>query len=281
MRKTVFAALGALAFAGAAPAQASTFVSVFNFSWSGSVGAAGIWGITASSEFIDPFPDDDPRFDQVNVAYSVSGRVDIVGTLGSTFTREDVISLNLDVMTNGYRIASYSIAKDDLRIGVMSGTIVETPLGDRTAELSAFRLMQRQDPTDPLQKFEQIFGCPTIQDTCGAASFVTPVPAYDSGNPIPPNGLSASYGVVVLTDGRSDPCCGARSNALRFYYETVGDALASYRLNWNRDLSYPLPDPIPEGLPAPVPLPAALPMLIGAIGALGIVSRRAGRRQRG
>jgi hypothetical protein len=270
------AGLFAVGVMAAMPVQAATFVSVFKFSWSGSVGAAGAWGITASSEFIDPYPDDDPRFDQANVAYSITGRVDIVGTPGSSFTRENVIALNLDVETNGYRLASYSIAKDDLRIGIMSGSIVTDPVTTAiTAELSAFRLMQKVDPADPLQKFEQIFGCPTIQADCGAGVFVTPVPPYASGNPVPPLGPSASYGLVVLTDGRSDPCCGARSNALRFYYETVDAALASYRLNFDRDNSYYIDDGIPGGLPTPVPLPAGLPLLLGALGALAIAKRRA------
>ena len=271
-------AVVALALLGAAPVQAATFVSVFDFNWSGSLFAGGPWGITASSEFINPYPNDMPRFDHVGVNVTVEGRVDIVGTVGSTFSRGDVIALNLEVKSNGYRIASYSIAKDDLRVGVMSGSIVEDSLGSRTAELSAFRLMQRSDPSDPAKKFEQIFGCPTITADCGAAVWQTPVPAYLSGNPTPPDGLSAQYGVVVLTDGRADPCCGARSNTLRFYYETVDEALASYRLTWNREKSYTLDDEVPGGLPTPVPLPAGLPMLIGALGMLGVVVRRRASR---
>jgi hypothetical protein len=101
---------------------------------------------------------------------------------------------------------------------------------------------------------------------------VTPFPAYTSGNPLPPSGLSASYGVVVLTDGRSDPCCGARSNALRFYYETTEQAVASFRLTY--DGRYVLEGPTPEGLPS-IPLPGGLPLLLGAMGVLGLAARRA------
>lgn len=275
----------------AVPAQAATYVSVFNFSWTGtwsftgdgSPNADGLWGITASSEFINPYPDASIRFDPANGAYRVEGRVDIVGTSGSSFTRNDVIALTLDVISTdlsslevappSYRIASYSIAKDDLRLGIMSGSIVEDSLGGRSAELTAFRLMQEAVPGDPNKKFEQIFGCPTIQEGCGGSSYQQPFVAYDSGNPVPPSGAITNYGVVVLTDGRSDPCCGARSNALRFYYETPEQALASFRLTWDRDKSYTLPDDVPDGLPAPVPLPASLPLLLVALGALGIGAR--------
>jgi hypothetical protein len=273
MRLVLSAAFSFATLLSGAGAQASTFVSVFKFSWSGGVGVANNWGITASSEFIDPFPDNDPLFDQVNVAYTVEGRVDIVGGLGDSFTRDDVIALTLDVNTNGYRLASYSIAKQDLRVGTFSGSIVEDAVGAITAELSAFRLMQKVDPADPLQKFEQIFGCPTIQADCGAGAYLAPLPAYPNGNPVEPVS-GPPYGVVVLTDGRSDPCCGARSNALRFFYPSVSDALASYRLTFDRDKSYLLDDPIPGGLPAPVPLPGAMPLLLAALGAIGIAARR-------
>jgi hypothetical protein len=273
----------AAAFLTAAPAQASTYVSVFNFSWTGtwsytgdgSPNSDGLWGITASSEFINPYPDDSIRFDPANGAYRVEGRVDIVGDLGSSFTGANVIGLTLDVIsTDDYRIRSYSIARDDLRLGIMSGSIVEDSLGNRSAELSAFRLMQRVDPNDPTQKFEEIFGCPTILEGCGTGFFQTPFPAFESGNPVPPSGLGSQYGVVLLTDGRSDPCCGARSNALRFYYETPEQALASFRLTWDRDKSYTLEGPVPEGLPSPIPLPAGLPLLLGALGLLGLTRMR-------
>lgn len=79
-------------------------------------------------------------------------------------------------------------------------------------------------------------------------------------------------------DGRSDPCCGARSNALRFFYPTVADALASYRLTLDRDASYFIDD-IPDGLPAPVPLPAGFPLLLGGLGLISLL--RLGRRQAG
>lgn len=279
---TRFSLVIATAVLTATQAPAATFVSVFDFSWTGtwyrtgdgSPNSDGLWGITASSEFINPYPDASVRFDPVNGAYRVEGRVDIAGTLGS-FTGADVIALNLDVIsTNDYRIASYSIAKEDLRVGIMSGSIVEDPVTfGRRAELTALRMMQRVDPTDPTQKFEQIFGCSTIGEGCVTSSYLTPFPAYGSGNPVPPSSVN-SYAVVSLTDGRSDPCCGARSNALRFFYETPEQALASFRLTWNRDASYTLPGDAPEGLPAPVPLPAALPLMLGALGFLGVAARR-------
>lgn len=267
----------------ATQAPAATFVSVFDFSWTGtwyrtgdgSPNPDGLWGITASSEFINPYPDASVRFDPVNGAYRVEGRVDIAGTLGS-FTGADVIALTLDVIsTNDYRIASYSIAKEDLRLGNMSGSIVEDPVTfSRRAELTALRLSKKLDPTDSTQKFEPFFGCRTIvQGECGPESYSVPVPPFDSGNPVPPSSFN-SYGVVSLGDGRSDPCCGARSNALRFFYETPEQALASFRLTWNRDASYTLPGDAPEGLPAPIPLPAALPLLLGALGFLGVAARR-------
>lgn len=279
----------ATAFLTAAPAQASTYVSVFNFSWTGtwsfsgdgSPDADGLWGITASSEFINLYEDDPTateKFDPAKGAYRVEGRVDIIGGLGSSFTGADVIGLSLEVIsTDNYRIASYSIAKDDLRIGIMNGTIVDDGLGNGSAELTAFRLMQRVDPGDPTQKFEQIFGCPTIQEGCGTGSYMTPMPSYGSGNPVPPSGFVSSYGVVVLTDGRRDPCCAARVNTLRFHYETPELALASFRLTWDRDNSYTLEGPPPEGLPSPIPLPAALPLLLGALGFLGLAAGRRGR----
>jgi hypothetical protein len=270
-----FPAMLAAALLATAPVHASTYVSVFNFSWSGTPGAGGPWGITASSEFIKPYPDVSVRFDPINGQYRVEGRVDIVGTPGSSFTRTDVIALNLDVITNGYRIASYSIAKDDLRLGIMSGNIFDQgSCGGFVAELTAFRLMQNIDPGNPTQKFEQIFGCPTIQDGCGSFPYLAPIPAYASGNPVPPLGTSAQYGVVVLTDGRSDPCCGARSNALWFLYETPEDALASFRMTFDRDASYQIDGQIPEGLPLPVPLPGGLTLLLGGIGMLGLALRR-------
>jgi hypothetical protein len=267
-------AIAAVALLAAAPAHASTFVSVFNFGWSGASGPGGPWGITASSEFINPFPDASVKFDPINGEYRVEGRVDIAKSPGDSFTRADVIALNFDVITNGYRIASYSFAKDDLRIGIMSGSIIDMGEAGFIAELTAFRLMQPN-----AGPFEQVFGCPTINDGCGTALWLTPLPAYESGNPVPPNG-SSPYGVVVLTDGRSDPCCAARGNTLRFYYLTPEEALASFRLTFDREKSYFLDD-VPEGLPAPIPLPAALPMLMGAVGALGLASRRSRRTTQG
>lgn len=266
-------ALLAAALLFAAPVRAATFVSVFNFSWSGTPGTGGPWGITASSEFINPYPDYSVLFDPIDGNYRVEGRVDIVGSPGESFDRQDVIALNLDVITNGYRIASYSIAKDDLRVGIMSGSIVAQG-AEYIAELTAFRLMQTVDPNNPDLKFEQIFGCPTIQEGCGSSVYIPPVPAYVSGNPVPPPSLDDYYGVVVLTDGRSDPCCGARSNALRFYYETPEAALASFRMTFDRESSYSLDGPLPEGLPNPVPVPGTLPLLLGAVGAFGFASRR-------
>lgn len=270
----LFPVLLAAALLFVTPARAATFVSVFNFSWSGTPGSGGPWGITASSEFINPYPDDSVLFDPINGTYRVEGRVDIVGGPGESFDRQDVIALNLDVITNGYRIASYSIAKEDLRVGIMSGSIVEQEVGGYIAQLTAFRLMQTVDPNNPDLKFEQIFGCPTIQEGCGSAAYVPPFSEYGSGNPVPPSGPNDYYGVVVLTDGRSDPCCGARANALRFYYETPDAALASFRMTWDRDKSYYLDDPVPEGLPNPVPVPGTLPLLLAAVGALGFASRR-------
>jgi len=269
-----FAVMLAAALLATAPAHASTFVSVFNFSWSGTPGAGGPWGITASSEFINPFPDTSVRFDPINGQYRVEGRVDIVGTPGSSFTRADVIGLNLDVITNGYRIASYSIAKDDLRLGIMSGSILDQGSSGFIAELTAFRLQQNIDPGNPAQKFEQIFGCPTLLDGCGSTFFTPPFPAYASGNPVPPPGSGNRFGVVVLTDGRSDPCCAARQNSLLFYYETPEDALASFRMTFDRDASYVLDGPVPDGMPLPIPLPGGLPLLLGGLGMLGLAVRR-------
>ena len=280
----------ALILTSASTASAATFVSVFDFSWTGtwsfsgdgSPEADGLWGVTASSEFINPFPDASEKFDPANGAYRVEGRVDIVGGPGSSFTGKDVIALNLEVISvdvrsadpnpPSYRIASYSFSRDDMRLGIMNGNIVSGT--EITAELTAFRLMQRIDPSDPTQKFEQIFGCPTVLEGCGSGLYLTPVPAYVSGNPVRPSGPSSAYGVVVLTDGRSDPCWGARSNTLRFYYETPEQALASFRLTLNRDESYFLDGPLPEGLPSPIPLPASLPLLLGGIGLLGWVGAR-------
>jgi hypothetical protein len=213
-------------------AHAATFVSVFNFSWTGtwsfsgdgSPEADGLWGVTASSEFINPFPDASEKFDPANGAYRVEGRVDIVGGPGSSFTGKDVIALNLDVISvdvrsaeanpPSYKFASYSLSRDDMRLGIMEGNIVSSGPGI-TAELTAFRLMQRADPTDPTKKFEQIFGCPTILEGCGSALYSPPLVSYPSGDPVRPSGFGSTYGVVVLTDGRSDACCGARTNALR------------------------------------------------------------------
>lgn len=286
-----FSAILAAVLLTAAPVQASTFVNVFNFSWtgtwsfsgSGSPDAAGLWGITASSEFINPYPDLSERFDPANGAFRVEGRVDIIGDVGSGFSRNEVIGLSLnvisadvrssDVPAPDYRIQSYSLLKENLRIGIMNGSIVEDSFGIRGVDLTAFRLMQKIDPSDPTQKFEQIFGCPTINDGCGGATYVPPLPAYDSGNPVPPSAPFSTYGVVVLTDGRSDPCCGARSNALRFFYETPEQALASFQFSWDRENSYTLTGPAPEGLPQ-VPLPAGLPLLLGALAGLGLATRR-------
>lgn len=267
-RITRAVAMTALCLASAAIHAAPISATVWNLQWTGALGVDGLWGISASSNHNDIDGTTSPSFDHVGVNVSISGELVIRNTASGSFTGADVIGLSLSVFSAGARIESFEFSKDQLKSGVISGTILG--IGDGgTASLTDFQIRQNNSP------FNQYFGCPFLDPTCGgnAGNFIVWAEYPVSGPIVPPNGYGVTYGRLDLFDGLSDPCCNARTNQLRFHYLTPDDALAAIKLTYDgrRDFQEDVP-----GLPSPVSLPGSLSLLLLGLAALS-ASRHRGR----
>lgn len=267
------AAVAASFWFAATAGHAATSATAWNLQWTGALGVNGLWAITASSNHNNIDAATTPGFDHTQVNVSVTGSIVIRNADSTTFTSADVIGVDVTVTGNGPRVQSFSMTEEQLRSGVIEGTI-NGPIGDgATISLTDFRLV-KQGPS-----FFPLFGCPAsfAASECGGAFGIVWAEYPDSGPIEPPLGFGVTYGRLLIQDGFSDPCCAARANELRFFYLSPEDALKSIKLTYDGRREFDgddLPGLPPELPPAPIPLPASLPLLAAGLGALGLFRRR-------
>ncbi len=243
--------------------QAATF-SNFNLDWSASFSTSNLIGVYVSSPDVTNLGDQ--AFDIQNFSMNVSGTLTVLGGVGDSFTSADVGGLNLNVTSSSAKFAPFTIDLSNVQLGLIEGTIVQDTLNPLLVRGQLTRwFLTAEDPSSP---FRLQFGC--FSTNCNSTSSVFNNPPI--GRHLLNGAAQGTIGApLVITDGTSDACCGARANAAIFYYDNQQSLLDSISLQGREFDS----DQTPVGLPSPVPLPAGLPLLLVALMPLAFVARRA------